>query len=141
MNQELKTNFMHKLVWSVLLISQFIYVGVCSLSLGGFTSTIERPVFSMIMLATLCVVLGFMLPALFLKNRPRASNYSEALQSYFVPMLVGLILMETSTVIGLVLSFNLQKNIILPFVFLSIVGFLLSFPTPDRIKKHTKFSV
>jgi hypothetical protein len=129
-----------KIIWFVLLMVQFVYAFVTHINHGEFLVSVESAEmgFLFIVLASMSFLMSFALPASLLKN-VLAGSFSEAVQRFFVPHVLRLIMLETVVIFGMVLSFSNEKNYILPFLVFSVLGFLLSYPSDRRIKKSTGF--
>lgn len=137
MQEEKRINFgIYLLIWNMLLVTQFIYVYVAYMSLGDFI--LEPPTESFLMLFTFLAfasfAMSFLIQGLLIKSK-KIENEIEALQVNFAPYIVRLVLVETALILGLVMSFQVQKNYILPFFILSVLGFALSFPRKNQILK------
>jgi F0F1-type ATP synthase membrane subunit c/vacuolar-type H+-ATPase subunit K len=127
------------MLWGVLLYAQIIYVAVVYIQtkdLISFDFESARLVLPLTLAAIAAGIGSFMVPKLFLKG-VRVASYPEALQKSFVPLILKWVLAESMVICGMVLSFENEKNLIVPFFLASLIMFLISFQSQDSIKRMT----
>ncbi len=144
MNQEkanMPPGFLHKIIWGALLWSQFIYAFVCYTTQGSFLFNIEEAEQGVIFvtLAGLALAASYFVPKA-LVSKIKAKSVEESFQKHFVPLVIKLALLEAVVIFGLVLSFNSEKNFVAPFLVVSVIGFLFSFPRENMVRKSVSLS-
>lgn len=132
--------FTLRMIWGSLLISQMMYVAVPHF-LGPAAHTFFDPQYPL-SIPFVALTVAFSLFAYILPNKIWANNAKEmhtkkgtptgvqVLQNYFVGFFIRLALLEAIAMLGFVLGFfNHDPFRVIPFVTLSMLGFLKSFPT------------
>jgi hypothetical protein len=135
-----------RVIWGALLVSLGLYVFVAvqkqptpfvfNLSAANPQNMVEMVISGM---AVLMVALAFVLPNMFLIRAKKSvgpqTDVRQMARYYFVPFIVRLALLESCTLYGFAMSFmRRDAMIMLPFVLISIVGYLMSFPTEAGIR-------
>lgn len=130
-----------KAVWLALFSSIFIYIFLTVKQFGAisFSISMQPKIQIFYFIAVVIFLFAFILPKIMLKPlvqkfRSKSFNDAEIYKMYFVPAILKFSLLESISILGYVFSINTQDNIILPFVFLSFLGLLVSFPGKERIK-------
>ncbi len=139
--------FAPKIVWFALVLSQFLYVFIAAQNGGEWdlSSVGIGPDFTDQTQGTLAIVafgnfvLAWIIPEFVLKSiRPKlAANLSPqaVLRSAFAPLIMRLAILESVTLLGFVIAYlSHQPAKILPFMALSLTGFIKCFPTEDRMR-------
>jgi len=135
-----------RVIWGALLVSLGMYFFVAvkkqptpfvfDLSAANPQNMVEMIISGM---AVVMVALAFVLPNLFLNRAKKSVNSQTDVRQmakyYFVPFIVRLALLESCTLYGFAMSFmRRDAMIMLPFVLISVVGYLMSFPTEAGIR-------
>ncbi|MGH1469210.1 MAG: hypothetical protein ACRBBP_10075 [Bdellovibrionales bacterium] len=145
MNQEKASmppgGFMHKIIWGALLWSQFIYAFVCYTTQGDFLFNIEEAEQGVVfvILSGVALVASVLLPKVLI-SKIKAVSIEESYQKHLLPLIIKLALLESIVIFGLVLSFNSEKNFVAPFLVVSVIGFLFSFPREGVVRKSVSLS-
>jgi len=138
--------FTLRMIWGSLLISQVMYVVVPYFLNQSATHTLFDPKF-VLSYPFVALTVAFSLFAYLLPNKIWENNAKEirskkiiptdvqVLQNYFVGFFIRLALLEAIGMLGFVLGFfNHDSFRVIPFVAISMFGFIKSFPTLSKAK-------
>ena len=130
------------ILWAAILWSCVVFVGVATFQVKGPFFSLdaflnEGPIsFYYILIALTLFVSAFKIPNIMFKGtRVEPGTPMEDLEKkYFVPFVVRIALFEACTLLGFALSITTQKNLVLPFFILSIIGFLMNIPSRNKVR-------
>jgi hypothetical protein len=130
------------LLWAAILWSCVVFVGVATFQVkGSFFSPeafiSEGPIsFIYFALAASLFIAALKLPSMILKGMSidPTMPMEELEKKFFVPFIIRIVLFESATLLGFVLTITSQKNLILPFFILSLIGFLMNIPSRNKIR-------
>lgn len=125
------------IIWTWLFISLLVYAFVVYSTVGpfvlDFSVVLTQP---LLILALAVFVLSFFITKV-IKHVP-AKTKEEALRQSFLPFIIRLVLLEAVVIIGMFLSFQENLNLLIPFLVLSLVGFILAFPVESRLTQGAR---
>lgn len=133
------------LLWAAILWSCVVFTGLVFFKFPDSIFTSEAlssdsgsMFFIFLAIAVVNFFSAFIVPGIFFKSLNIEMNtpFEEIEKKYFVPFILKIVLFESCSLFGLVASFNLQANVILPFFALSLMGFLVSFPSKAKIRRE-----
>jgi hypothetical protein len=137
-----------KVIWGALLASVTLYIAIGFLmfprelplrldTLADFSDPMKIPfaLTSLMSLAMSAVLPKILLTAVVKKRAPRKPlEMPEMAQFFFVPLIIRLALLESVTLYGFVLvQIHRDPVQIFPFALVTLGGFLLSFPSEQKI--------
>jgi len=131
------------IIWAAILWSCCLFLGLIFfktgaplLSFNELSSEQFTQFLIFLAISVMNLMAGFIIPKVMIKStRLEASmTYEDSEKKYFVPFIIKIILFESCSLLGLVISMNAQKNLILPFFIMSLAGILMSFPTRNKVK-------
>lgn len=130
------------ILWAAILWSCVIFLGLATFQIGGPFFSVESflqesPMsFIYYSLALILFVSAFKVPSLLMRGFQidPSSPMEDLEKKYFVPFVIKIVMFETCTLFGFVLSITTQKNLVLPFFLLSLVGFLMNIPSRGKIR-------
>ena len=149
--KSLKSILILKIIWAALFFSLFVYGGTIfyKISTSGSSPGEVKPIIAQALssMAIFCLLLAVFLPRYFIKQEKIKLNLTsstpinlEGILEGFAPYLVlRFVLLESVTIFGFVLAF-LSDNIsyYLPFLAISVLGYIMNFPTEEKIKNMIK---
>jgi cytochrome bd-type quinol oxidase subunit 2 len=138
-----------KIIWGALLVALLVYVGISFTMLSGgqppnwagladFSDPLRIP---LITTGFISLAMSATLPKIMLVAQKRKRKSAQPMEMremanlFFVPLIIRLALLESVTLYGFVLV-QMKKDPaqIVPFAAVSIVGFLLAFPSEEKIR-------
>ena len=132
---------MLKTIWGFMFLSLFFYTYLTFFLIGeanvSLSNDLEVQVFYL--LGTVLLLSSSIVPRMILKPliqtfQNESLNDEAIYKMYFSPFVLKIVLLELITLLGFLLSVTNKKNIIIPFVIISVVGFVLCYPTRARIR-------
>jgi len=117
-------------------------LGVATFQVGGSFFSIdafmsESPTsFIYFLIAIVLFVSAFKIPNILFKSIKvdPGSPTADLEKKYFAPFIIRIVMFETCTLLGFILTVTTQKNLVLPFFILSVLGFLMNIPSRNKIR-------
>jgi len=146
-NDNKKHLFMFKLIWSAVvafLALHFVVLQVLSQTQAPATeadlSNVDQMLIPLTCVSVIMLVAAILLPPIIWKsankNLMQSENPQNRIKSYFVPFLMRLLLTESVSIYGLILSLTSSSpTYFLYFSVPVVIVFMLSFPRLDTLKK------
>ncbi|MCB0341693.1 MAG: hypothetical protein H6626_07510 [Pseudobdellovibrionaceae bacterium] len=130
-----------KIIWMSFFLTLFMYAYVVEMQVGPMPASFEidlsNPVAMALSVVSLVILMmSFVMPAILSRaaqtpskeQTPVPPSESAPKGNSNVPLIIRWAFLESIAINGMVASFSSQQNMILPFLAVSAVGFLLSFP-------------
>ena len=132
-----------QIIWTFLFLgtAPLIFLSYQASQAGAAEGDFEQMKLIFMAVAAVEFVLAWLLPKIIcgqsIQALPSQRSMSQMIQASFVGWVIQFALFESICLFGFILVFVMTKqfNDIFPFMVLSYLGFILRFPTEDKIEK------